>query len=160
MLTRLAIRADAPNQETVATEFMSPQFAARLKELGAVQPNPLFSNSSTAGPRGQQSGDPSTQYQFPPPPNWPSARDNATLGVLEARRRLEEQAQAEMESMGRSSDKGKELLDVGTIRRVLLLRQQGVGDGEIEKRFGLRSGVVRRLGPPEVVEAVQQELSQ
>jgi len=139
---------------------MSPAFAARLKELGAVQPNPHFSNSSTAGrpPRGE-TGDPSTQYQSPPPPNWPSARDNATLGVLEARRRLQEQADAEIESMGRASDRGKELLDVGTIRRVLLLRQQGVGDREIEERFGLREGVVRRLGPRGVVEAVKVELS-
>ncbi|OIW28041.1 hypothetical protein CONLIGDRAFT_716416 [Coniochaeta ligniaria NRRL 30616] len=151
-----ATRADALNQETVPTEFMNPAFAARLKELGAVQPNPLFSNSSTAGPRGSGSGDPSTQYQSPPPPNWPSARDNATLGVLEARRRLEEQADAEMEHMGRTTDKGKELLDVGTIRRVLLLRQQGVGDKDIEERFGLRPGVVKRLGPPGVVEALQQ----
>ncbi|KAH8906301.1 hypothetical protein BR93DRAFT_969506 [Coniochaeta sp. PMI_546] len=152
-----AIRADAPNQETVPTEFMSPDFAARLRQMGAVQPNPLFSNSSTAGPRGGPgSADPSTQYQSPPTPSWPSARDNATLGVLEARRRLEEQAEAELENMGRASDKGKELLDVGTIRRVLLLRQQGVGDRDIELRFGLRPGLVKRLGPPGVVEAVQQ----
>jgi hypothetical protein len=137
---------------------MSPAFAARLKELGAVQPNPLFSNSSIAGPRGSSSSDPSTQYGSPPAPNWPSARDNATLGVLEARRRLEEQADAELESMGRASHKGKELLDVGTIRRVLLLRQQGVGEREIEERFGLRQGVVRKLGPMGVVEAVKIEL--
>lgn len=69
---------------------------------------------------------------------------------------MEEQAEAELENMGRASDKGKELLDVGTIRRVLLLRQQGVGDRDIEERFGLRPGVVKRLGPPGVVEAVQQ----
>lgn len=156
-----AIRADAPNQETVPTEFMSPQFAARLRELGAVDPRPLFSNSSTAGPRpggGGDSGDPNAA-QPSRPPNWPSARDNVTLGVLEARRRLEEQAEAEMESMGRASDQGRELVDVGTVRRVLLLRQQGVGDREIEERFGLKTGVVRRLGPAGVVEAVQQELS-
>lgn len=134
---------------------MSPAFSARLRQMGAVQPNPLFSNSSTAGPRGDSgSGDP--QHQAPPPPNWPSARDNGTLGVLEARRRLEEQADAEMEQMGRASDRGKELLDVGTIRRVLLMRQQGATDGDIEKRFHLRPGVVRRLGKPGVVEAVQQ----
>lgn len=139
---------------------MSPQFAARLRELGAVEPRPLYSNSSIAGPRRRpESDDPNVQHGSPPPPNWPSARDNATLGVLEARRRLEEQAEAEMESMGRASDKGKELLDAGTIRRVLLLRQQGAGDSEIEERFGLRAGVVRRLGRPGVVEAVQQELS-
>ncbi|KAB5578267.1 hypothetical protein GE09DRAFT_1214455 [Coniochaeta sp. 2T2.1] len=157
-----AQRADAPNQETVATEFMSPGFAARLRELGAVQPNPLFSNSSVAGPRGpspssSSSQDASTQYDSPPPPpSWPSARDNATLGVLEARTRLEEQAEREADSMGRASDKGRELVDVGTIRRVLLLRARGIGEGEIEQRFGLRSGVVRRLGPKGVVEATTQ----
>lgn len=143
---------------------MNPAFAARLRELGAVQPNPAFSHSSVAGqppPRGSNS-EPSTQFQSPPPPSWPAARDNATLGVLEARRRLEEQAEAELENMGRAtrSDGGRELLDVGTIRRVLLLRRQGVGEREIEERFGLRPGTVRRLGPPGTVEAVQVQLSQ
>jgi hypothetical protein len=136
---------------------MNPAFADRLRKMGAVQPNPFYSPSSTAGPRHgspDAGGDP--QHSSAPAPSYPSARDNATLGVLEARRRLQERADAEMESMGRSTDKGRELLDVGTIRRVLLLRRQGRSDAEIEARFHLRPGVVRKLGPPGVVEAVQQ----
>lgn len=142
---------------------MNPAFAARLRELGAVQPNPAFSHSSVAGqPSSTSNSSSSTQFQSPPPPSWPAARDNATLGVLEARRRLEEQAESELENMGRAtrSDGGRELLDVGTIRRVLLLRRQGVGEREIEERFGLKPGTVRRLGPPGTVEAVQVQLSQ
>ena len=135
---------------------MNAAFSARLRQMGAVQPNPHFSNSSTAGPRGSGPAPTTRGEESPPPPSWPSARDNATLGVLEARRRLEEQAEAEMDQMGRASDKGRELLDVGTIRRVLLMRRQGRSDGEIEERFHLRPGVVGRLGPRGVVEAVQQ----
>lgn len=43
----------------------------------------------------------------------------------------------------------RRFLDVGTIRSVLAMREQGVGEGEIERRMGLGRGVVgllRRVG--------------
>lgn len=144
----IAVPSDSidPETNTVPTEFMSPAFSARLKQMGAAQPNPTYSPSSTAS----HHGDP--QHQSQPAPNYPSASDNATLGVLEARRRLQEKADAELENMGKSTDKGRELLDVGLIRRVLVLRQRGERDAVIEERLHLKPGVVRRLGPPGVVE--------
>lgn len=38
-----------------------------------------------------------------------------------------------------------------TLRQMLVLREQGVEEGEIEKRLQLRGGVVGRLGPAGVV---------
>jgi hypothetical protein len=42
-------------------------------------------------------------------------------------------------------------LDVVTLRQVLVLRDRGVSEGEIEGRLELRSGVVGRLGGKGVV---------
>lgn len=119
--------------------------------MGVAQPNPTFSPSSTAA---QQFPSPDDYRSAPAPPNFPSARDNQTLSVLEARKRLQERADAEMENLGRRGE-GREFLDVGTIRKVLLLRQRGEGEGDIERRFGLRKGAVGRLGSRGVVEAVE-----
>lgn len=109
--------------------------------MGIVQPNPTFSPSSIASP-------------FPniPPassvsaPQFAPASQNTTLNVLEARRRLQVQANKEFEEMGRTGNRNKELLDIGTIKDILILRQQGTSVGEIESRLGLKHGVVARLG--------------
>lgn len=148
-----AIRADSINPET-SPEFMDAGFSARLKQMGVAQPNPTYSPSSTAKPF-PFSGP--SSHQFPPTPNYPnypSAANNTTLGVLEARRRLEEQAELEFENIGKSTDKGREFLDVGTIRKILVLRQQGEDPSKIEGKLKLKSGVVKRLGRPGIVAAV------
>lgn len=148
----LAIRADSidPGAKGMADPDFSAAFSERLKQMGVAQPHPTFSPSSTAG-----SPSPDAAHHFPPPPgNYPSAADNATLTVLQARRQLQERAELEFEGMGRPGDKGKEFLDVGTIRDVLALRQRGEAAGDIEARLGLRRGVVDRLGARGVVTSV------
>lgn len=118
--------------------------------MGVAQPHPTFSPSSTANPMS-----PDASHHFPPPPgNYPSAANNATLNVLEARRRLQEQADREVEGMGKSGDRGREFLDVATIRDVLAMRQRGDRSADIESRLGLRRGVVDRLGRPGMVTSV------
>ncbi|KAL1839422.1 hypothetical protein VTJ49DRAFT_1523 [Mycothermus thermophilus] len=169
-----ALRADAAATDpSKDPDFISPDFAARLHKMGIVQPNPLWSPSSIANPfpsgappprlaqqqppqkqphqphQPQPSGAPTpgttTEHIFPPPSR------NVTLGVLEARRRLEARAAEELERRGRSSDPGAELLDVGTIKRVLAMREAGTPEGDIEARLRLRPGVVERLGGRGVV---------
>lgn len=47
---------------------------------------------------------------------------------------------------------GRQFLDVVTLRQVLVLRDEGgVDAAEIERRLGLRRGVVERLGRRGVV---------
>ncbi|KAI1766689.1 hypothetical protein GGR53DRAFT_464186 [Hypoxylon sp. FL1150] len=120
-----------PNPSTNAA------FSQRLKQMGVATPNPTLSNSSTAsqypvfpdrGPRGS---------------SYPAAAQNPTLGVLEARQRLQEQATLEFEQPGR----GREFLDVGTLKQVLTMQARGLAPADIEKRLRLKSGVVERLGP-------------
>ena len=143
-----AIRADSvdPNRP----EFLTPDFADRLQKMGIVQPNPTYSPSSIASPF---SGDASGIAQTLSKPQFPSARHNPTLGVLEARRRIEEQAKEELENLGKSTDKGKQFLDVTTVKQILVLRDRGVSASDIEARLRLRPGVVAGLGPKGIVSA-------
>lgn len=49
----------------------------------------------------------------------------------------------------------RSFLDVVTLRRVLVLRDRGMPEGEIERELGLRGGLVGRLGPKGVVRAAE-----
>lgn len=80
-------------------------------------------------------------------PRFPSSSSNATLSVLEVRRRLETRARAELDNTGKSTDKGREFLDIGTIKQILVLQKGGASATDIEARLRLKAGVVARLGP-------------
>ncbi|KAH8899239.1 hypothetical protein GQ53DRAFT_741354 [Thozetella sp. PMI_491] len=150
-----AIRPDAVHPEHPAhPDPISPAFSDRLKKMGVVQPNPTFSPSSTASPFPDF---PDGSRDYPLAPTFPAAKSNATLGVLEARRRLEEQARAEFDNMGKSTDRGREFLDIATIRKILVLRQRGEQPADIESRLRLKSGVVQRLGPAGIVVPVRAQ---
>ncbi|KAJ9132991.1 hypothetical protein NKR23_g11029 [Pleurostoma richardsiae] len=132
-----AVRADGLDPQM--PESIDAAYASRLMQMGAVQPNPLYSPSSTASPMAPQ--------QHVDGPAYPSPSSNPTLGALEARRRLEREAETEFEEMGRSGSQGRQLLNVGTIRSILVMRERGARPEDIEARFNLRRGVVERLGP-------------
>ncbi|KAL1875314.1 hypothetical protein VTK73DRAFT_10151 [Phialemonium thermophilum] len=131
-----AIRADSINPGDDPSEFMNPAFSARLKQMGVAQPNPTFSPSSTASPS-----------------LHPNPAQNVTLGVLDARRRLQDRADRELDTLSRRGDSGggREFLDACTLRTVLAMRQRGEAAGDIEAQLRLKPGVVQRLGPPGVV---------
>ena len=140
--------------------------------MGIVQPNPTFSPSSIAG-RGPSSssndvGGPDAdmlrqiqqhQQQYGRPSS-PSARAppmrNTTLSVLDARRRIQDQAAADQEqSMTKAGRaRGQEFLRAATIRDALALRARGVDAAAIEKALHLKAGVVERLGPRGLFEAL------
>ena len=147
-LTRSATATRADSTKPESPDMVSAAFAERLRKMGVVQPNPTYSPSSTAVPF------PDVPDQYPPAPNYPPATSNVTLGVLEARRQLQERADLELENRGKSTDRGRELLDIETIRKILVLRQRGERSADIEARLRLRSGVVDRLGPLGLVTAL------
>lgn len=77
---------------------------------------------------------------------------NPALLVLEARRRLAEQAETEAEQVGRRGFKGREFVDVMTLRRALALRdERGMSTEQIEDTLQLRRGTMAKLGPKGVV---------
>lgn len=131
---------------------LQPGLAERLRQIGVVQPNPTYSPSSTASPTSSQPG--TQQPHGGSGPIFPSPSNNAVLSALEARERLSREAEEEFESLGLSSSQGRRFLTSGMIRDVLVMRERGARDEEIENRFNLRRGVVRRLGPRGMVQPV------
>jgi hypothetical protein len=143
--------------------------AARMRQLGPVHHNNTSSsnNQTTPPPPGTLSPTNPGATDFRPTNFQPSAsspsqtvfparnavggRENAAVSLLTARYRLAEEAEREFAEMGRRGEKGRRFLDVFTIRRVLGMREEGVEEGEIERRLGLAQGSVARLGRRGVV---------
>ncbi|KAH7412459.1 hypothetical protein BKA64DRAFT_329252 [Cadophora sp. MPI-SDFR-AT-0126] len=78
---------------------------------------------------------------------------NPAVSLLTARYRLAGEAENEFARTGKSTAaEGRQFLDVLTLRQILVLRdEKGVEAGEIERRLGLKRGVVGRLGRRGVV---------
>lgn len=140
MLMKIVRQAEYPDHDAVSGDF-----SRRLQEMGIVQPNPTFSPSSIADP-GIPDG-PSA----PLGPMYPPSRKNATLSVLEARRRLQQQAEEELESMGRNSSQGRRFVDMRTMVEAIQLRDRGFPPAEIEHRLRLKPGLMNRLGHPSLL---------
>ncbi|KAI1137107.1 hypothetical protein F5Y05DRAFT_388081 [Hypoxylon sp. FL0543] len=136
------IRADGADPDP--NPMTNPAFSQRLKQMGVATPNPTLSNSSTASPY------PVFPDQGPQQPNYPSPAQNPTLSALEARQRLQEAAQLEFERPGQ----GKEFLDVGILKQILIMQARGTPAPDIEKRLRLKTGVVDILGPKGVTQPV------
>ncbi|KAK8851533.1 hypothetical protein PGQ11_014012 [Apiospora arundinis] len=137
-----AIRRDAmdPNPITDAA------FSQRLRQMGIATPNPTMSNSSTAthvaGPLSSSSSHTKNAgNSYPRPPQ------NTTLNALDARRRIQESVDVQSQNPAA----GREYVDVGVLRQILMMRDRGYAAPDIEKRLRLKSGVVARVGPPGVI---------
>jgi hypothetical protein len=85
----------------------------------------------------------------PPPGMFPDAatmRTNPALMVLQARSRLQEKADKEFDNVGRHGAEGREFLDVYMVTDALKMRRSGMSIGEIEKKMGLKSGIMAKFG--------------
>lgn len=126
---------------------MTGDFSQRLQQMGVVQPNPTYSPSSTAdvpSPAGipnQTIGAP----QFPP------KKANPTLSALEARRRLQHQAEKEFEALGSANPTGRRLVDMRTLIDALQLLNRGAPQADVEKRLQLEAGLLGKLGGPRII---------
>ena len=110
---------------------------------------PRASQSHSSPPSFQPSASAPAQSIFPSPAS------NPAVTLLTARSRIAQEAEAEFEGLGRKGAPGRQFLGVVTIRQVLKMRDElGEEEGIIEKQLGLRSGLVRRLGPKGVVRGV------
>lgn len=127
-------------------DSISGDFSRRLKEMGIAEPNPTFSPSSTAF---AQSLAPEPAY-----PDFPAARNNATLSVLEARRQLQQLAEEDFEAQGRASSQGRRFLDMRTLVQAQQLRERGVPTANIEQQLRLQPRLLERLGRPSIISHV------
>lgn len=74
---------------------------------------------------------------------FPSASNNPALNIVRARDRVAKRWEEESEQMGRKGFTGRTLLGPKDVREVVAMRELGqVEDGEIERRFMLRKGVL------------------
>lgn len=139
--------ASSERTHAINLDASDPDFAQSLRSIGPVQPNPTLSPSSAFTP--QQGG---------VRPNGPDPRNNPAVKVLDSRAKIQEAAEAEFQEIGIRGHRGREFLDVYTIRQILTMRDgQGAKHADIERRLGLKEGAVARLGAAGVVELAQEQ---
>lgn len=139
--------AASSRSEAINLDASDPDFARSLRSLGPVQPNPTLSPSSAFGQPTNSTG-----------AVVPDPRKNPAIAVLHARARLQEKAEVEERAGRGPSAKGREFLDVFEMRQVLTMRDlQGKTPKEIEKKMGLKEGVVARMGGPGVLGLVREQ---
>ncbi|KAG9198246.1 hypothetical protein G6514_010336 [Epicoccum nigrum] len=153
-------RESAPEGGTIDLDTRDPAFASRLSTLGAVTPNPHYSATSRSQfdpqPQPQASrGRPhpgtddllGDMMQAPPQPAFPDARNNPVLRVLEARRRIADEAEAELGNVGRRGFEGRKYVDAGVMTLALMRRAKGEPAARIESSLGIRKGRLAVLSP-------------
>lgn len=139
-------RASSNRSEAINLDASDPDFARSLRSLGPVQPNPTLSPSSSFGQPTSTS------------PVVPDPRKNPAIAVLQNRARLAQKAEVEERAGRGPGAKGREFLDVFEMRQVLLMRDlQGKTPQEIERKMGLKEGVVARLGGDGVLGLVREQ---
>ena len=78
--------------------------------------------------------------------------------VLDSRSRLQNEADAEFGRTGQNALEGRQFLDVYTIRQILVERdQKGRSAADIERKMGLKQGVVGRLGAQGIVGLAKEQ---
>ncbi|PSN70466.1 hypothetical protein BS50DRAFT_632345 [Corynespora cassiicola Philippines] len=139
-------QASESKTQAIDLDARDPAFASRLNTMGAVEPNPHFSPTSTSAfdpQRNTSSSFPSDMMSAPPQSAFPDPRDNPVLRVLEARQRIQEEAEEELTQVGRRGFQGRKYLDAGLIQLALMRRARGEADQKIEDAMGIKRG---RLG--------------
>jgi hypothetical protein len=91
--------------------------------------------------------------QAPPVSAFPDLRDNPALRILEARQRIQNDAERELEQVGRRGFEGRKYVDSGIINLALMRRKRGENDAKIEEAYEIKKGRLNALGKG-IVEAV------
>ncbi|KAI7216131.1 hypothetical protein KC333_g5024, partial [Hortaea werneckii] len=147
-------RAAGSRDEAINLDASDPDFAQSLRSIGPVQPNPTLSPTSAF----PNPGNPNRNLTQAPRPLGPKPRENPTLVALDSRAKLQEAADAEFQMAGKRGHEGRQFLDVYMIRQILIERDvQGRSAEEIERKMGLKKGVVERLGGRGIVQLAQEQ---
>lgn len=139
-------------------DFTPAGFASRLQKMGIVDPNPTYSHSSRAGDAYNPPSSSSSNHLGGMPssaagPIFPSSRANPTLTALDARRRIQERADADTEHFQQVGLRGarRRYVDMRTLADALQLLDKGVPAREVESKMGMEEGLLNRLGRKGVV---------
>jgi hypothetical protein len=115
---------------------------------GSSKPADSFDPDHPSGGSFTPSASNPAQSIFPSAAQFPNHRANPAIVLLEARQRLQHEAEREFENMGKREgrERGRRFLDVSTVRSVLAMKEKGMREEEIEKRLSLVKGTVGVLG--------------
>jgi hypothetical protein len=133
----------------IDVDARDPALASRLNSLGAVQPNPHYSASSTSSfdpQRNHSSTLPSDMMNAPPQNMFPGPQDNPALRVLEARQRIQDEADQELANIGRKGFAGRKYVDASVIQLALMRKARGEPDARIEDALTIKKGRLGVLG--------------
>ncbi|KAJ9655012.1 hypothetical protein H2198_006057 [Neophaeococcomyces mojaviensis] len=140
----------APPSDTkdphVELDGRDPQFGSALRKLGPAISVAQAAPHLSAFPTSSQ---PPLAHQgkniFPSS----SPSKNPSLMIVQARQRIGQQFDQEMDGMGRASFAGRTLISAKDIKEALRLRDQaGLPTQEIEKQMRLQPGILSRLARP------------
>jgi 3-deoxy-7-phosphoheptulonate synthase len=136
--------------ESIDADAKDPALASRLNTLGAVQPNPHYSPTSRSQfdpqpqrPSSQASALLGDMMQAPPQSAFPDPRNNPVLRVLEARQRIQDEAEEDLSHVGRRGFAGRKYVDAGLIQLAMMRQARGEPSQRIEEALGIKKG---RLG--------------
>ncbi|KAF2703883.1 hypothetical protein K504DRAFT_473581 [Pleomassaria siparia CBS 279.74] len=142
-------QASHTKTDAVNLDARDPGLASRLNTLGAVQPNPHYSPTSTSSfdpQRNQSTTLPSDMMQAPYQSAFPDPKENPALRVLAARQRIQELADEERNNVGRRGFQGRQYVDASAIQLALMRRSLGESDQRIEEALGIKKGRLSVLG--------------
>lgn len=158
-----ATRANAPSQVRpnpqaappseskdphVELDGRDPQFGSALRRLGPAVPVEKAKPGSGAFPTSSQP--PLGQHGnniFPSA----SPSKNPGLMIVQARERITQKYEQELEGLGRPTFPGRTLLSAKDIKEMLRMRDQaGVSAEDIEKQMRLKPGILEQLAKPGV----------
>ncbi|KAF2751957.1 hypothetical protein M011DRAFT_393323 [Sporormia fimetaria CBS 119925] len=133
-----------------------PGLASRLDKIGPVQTHPQWSLLPTADLRQNLPPDVPADIMQPLPPSaFPNLADNPALRVLEARQRIQEEAEQELEQMNRRGFEVRKYVDASILQLALMRRKRGEPDSRIEESFNLEKGRLSAI-PKHITEAIPE----
>lgn len=77
---------------------------------------------------------------------YPDLRENPALRVLEARQRIQDEADEELANMGRRGFAGRKYVDASVIQLALMRKARGEPEAHIEEALGIKKGRLAVLG--------------
>ncbi|KAF2201088.1 hypothetical protein GQ43DRAFT_47619 [Delitschia confertaspora ATCC 74209] len=153
-------QASSTGPQEIDLDARNTVLGANLRSLGAVEPNPHFSPSSRSPLDPQQNHNrnspPSNQIKssyaaptaqdFTSQFSFPDHSTNPAVRLLEARRKIQNQAEEEISLIGRRGFNGRRFIDVHIVRQAILRREKGESEEKIERDLGVERGRLSVLG--------------
>jgi 3-deoxy-7-phosphoheptulonate synthase len=78
--------------------------------------------------------------QAPPQSAFPDPRNNPVLRVLEARQRIQDEAEEDLSHVGRRGFAGRKYVDAGLIQLAMMRQARGEPSQRIEEALGIKKG--------------------